>query len=315
MTGPTTLTSTNNRRAMKSFVAFLALFVSQGQAFQPTLLAVSIAANSRSNPQLKAASRSSQADSNNNNPSIQHTPSRQPQRRRRNRNSNTAAYYSNTSDPPPPLSSDPRTAVNSFGARMRNMVLQRERGERESRRLETTDATTSSGSSSSRTSKSNPHKPSFVHEAITLANYKTLVADETEKYVVVRFYAKWCRACKASEQSFYRMAQSMPDVKFVEVPVLESNANLHQGLGVPTLPFGHIYSPTSGLVEELRMAKKEFPKFQTVVTSYRDGACTDIAMDEETGLFLSPFVNGISSSSSSGGYTVTTEEDEYVSLN
>ena len=84
-------------------------------------------------------------------------------------------------------------------------------------------------------------------------------------------------------------------MKFVEVPVLEENANLHQGLGVSSLPFAHIYSPAVGLVEELKMGKKDFKTFQQIVESYRDGECTDLSIivddedDDESGMFLSPY--------------------------
>jgi hypothetical protein len=57
------------------------------------------------------------------------------------------------------------------------------------------------------------------------------------------------------------MATKYPDVIFVDVPVTNENANLHQGLGVPSLPFGHIYHPAAGLVEELRLTRKLFPEF------------------------------------------------------
>lgn len=137
----------------------------------------------------------------------------------------------------------------------------------------------------------NPKRPSFVHEAVTLKEYKELVADETERLVVVRFYARWCRACAAVEPYFYRLAKSMPNVKFVETPVLEENSNLHCGLGVPSLPFAHIYSPSLGLVEELRMSKKEFKNFHKVLQTYVEGECSDLEMDPETGMFLSPFTH------------------------
>ena len=162
---------------------------------------------------------------------------------------------------------------------MRNLVLRQQKDELQKQ----------SKTRPSSRSTHNPSKPSFVEEAVSLATYKELVADEKERLVVVRFYAKWCRACKAAEPYFYRLAHSLPDVKFVEVPVLEENANLHQGLGVPALPFAHIYSPTAGLVEELRMAKKDFKTFQSVVKTYRDGLCSDLEMDPETGIFSSPY--------------------------
>lgn len=186
------------------------------------------------------------------------SPSSQSSRR----NSKTATYYSTSGDPP----FDNKKASDSFGDRMRNLVLNEERKK-----------------------VHNPNRPSFVHEAVTLQEYKEIVGDEKKRLVVVRFYAKWCRACKAAEPYFYRLAKSHPDVKFVEVPVLEENANLHQGLGVPALPFAHIYSPTVGLVEELRMSKKEFKTFHSILETYIAGECSDLEADPETGMYSSPY--------------------------
>lgn len=72
---------------------------------------------------------------------------------------------------------------------------------------------------------------------------------------------------------FYRLSQQYPDVKFVEVPVTEKNTALHQGLGVPSLPFGHIYFPETGLVDELRISRKFFPQLELALKSYLDGSC------------------------------------------
>lgn len=49
---------------------------------------------------------------------------------------------------------------------------------------------------------------------------------------------------------------------------------------MPSLPFGHIYHPTGGLVEELKIAKKNFPKFARVLKYYLDGKC-DVEEYEE----------------------------------
>lgn len=122
-------------------------------------------------------------------------------------------------------------------------------------------------------SKAGQRRPNNVLVVNTLEEYKAVVADETEKIVVVRFYAKWCKACKAIGPSFYRLASTHPNVKFVEVPVTQQNANLHQGLGVSSLPFGHIYHPEVGLAEELRISKKFFARFETILQSYVYGSC------------------------------------------
>ncbi len=70
----------------------------------------------------------------------------------------------------------------------------------------------------------------------------------------------------------------------MDVPVSPENANLHQGLGVPSLPFGHIYHPTGKLVEELKMSRKHFANFVKVLKSYTDGQC-DVDYDENGEVF------------------------------
>mmetsp|Transcript_40146 Transcript_40146/g.60257 ORF Transcript_40146/g.60257 Transcript_40146/m.60257 type:complete len:96 (+) Transcript_40146:30-317(+) len=72
---------------------------------------------------------------------------------------------------------------------------------------------------------------------------------------------------------FYRAAAKYPNVSFVEVPVTEKNAHLHQGLGVPSVPFGHIYHPEAGLVEEQKISKKFFPQFEQILETYVNGVC------------------------------------------
>merc|ERR1712157_244021 len=123
-------------------------------------------------------------------------------------------------------------------------------------------------------------KPENIHTAYNLADFKALVGEEREQIVVVRFYATWCKACKAIGPSFYRLAKQYEDkIKFVEVPVTDQNAELHQGLGIPSLPFGHIYHPVAGLVEERRISKRNFREFEEVLQWYDQGYCN---MDESS---------------------------------
>jgi hypothetical protein len=69
------------------------------------------------------------------------------------------------------------------------------------------------------------------------------------------------------------MAVKNPNTIFVDVPVTNDNASLHQGLGVPSLPFGHIYHPTAGLVEEVRLTRKFVPEFAKTLEHYIRGSC------------------------------------------
>lgn len=125
------------------------------------------------------------------------------------------------------------------------------------------------------TSKKKKQGKKNVKRVSTLEDYKKHVVDVTNKIVVVRFYASWCRSCKAAAPSFYRMVgkHSPDDVTFVEVPLLRENAFLHEGLGVPSVPFGHIYHPEAGLVEEMKVSKKNFRPFEEALNSYVRGSC------------------------------------------
>ena len=58
---------------------------------------------------------------------------------------------------------------------------------------------------------------------------------------------------------------------FVDVPVTPRNAALHQGLGVSSLPFAHIYHPQGGLVEELKLTRKHISTFKDKLDGYLQG--------------------------------------------
>ena len=131
--------------------------------------------------------------------------------------------------------------------------------------------------------------PSNLIRLTTLQEFKQVVGDEKDKLVVVRWYAPWCKACKAIAPSFYRLASTFPNVIFVDVPVTPDNANLHQGLGVPSLPYSHIYHPTGRLVEELKISRKHFPFFAKTLKTYVDREC-NVDYDDSNGVLIRPFV-------------------------
>jgi thiol-disulfide isomerase/thioredoxin len=122
-----------------------------------------------------------------------------------------------------------------------------------------------------------------------IEQYKTEVVQVKDRLVVVRFYAPWCRACRAIEQRFLRLSVEFPQVKFVELPLNRENAFLHEGLGVPTLPFCHLYDPTVGLVEERKINKNLFQEFRGVLQTYVEGQCfVDYVESGRGNLWLGP---------------------------
>lgn len=144
--------------------------------------------------------------------------------------------------------------MSSFEKRMRKLTLGR-------------------SGSATRDKKRKLNGPPNVTRVTTLQEYKDVVGCEKEKIVVVRFFATWCKSCKAMAPKFYRLSNTYSNVSFVEVPVTDKNTELHQGLGVPSVPFGHIYLPNAGLVEEMRISKRTFPEFEDALETYVDGSC------------------------------------------
>ena len=189
------------------------------------------------------------------------TGSEEKQRRISSKQQASAAAFVAT---PPPAPTSPSKNNNnnngpSFEGRMRGLVFGRSNNKKTTIKL-----------------------PSNVCTVETLEEYKTIVGEEDTKLVCVRFYAPWCKACKAVAPLFYHMANKFPNIVFVDVPVTDKNTNLHQGLGVLSLPFGHIYHPNAGLVEELRMTRKCIPSFATKLQSYVTGSCELKGVGETT---------------------------------
>ena len=76
-------------------------------------------------------------------------------------------------------------------------------------------------------------------------------------------------------------------MKFVEVPLTKENAYMHKGLGIPSLPFAHVYynedyvgnsdteesSSSCRLVDELKINKHKFSELKRVIGSYVEKEC------------------------------------------
>jgi len=136
----------------------------------------------------------------------------------------------------------------------------------------------------------------IIPDVISIDNifdYKSIVVDEEESIVVVRFFASWCRSCRASEPLFRNIVSRYASregngsgggyrraVKFVQVQLTKDTAYLQEGLGVPSVPYVHVYHPEGGLVEERKFSKSHMADFALILESYILGSC-DLPLDQE----------------------------------
>jgi len=117
-------------------------------------------------------------------------------------------------------------------------------------------------------------KPTNLETVNTLAQYTDKINQMKDSHIIVtKFYADWCKSCKAISSLFRRLARRHPDVTFIEVPVQLENADLHQGLNITAVPFAHIYYPSAGLVEEKMISNSHWSEFEKVFKTYREGSC------------------------------------------
>lgn len=147
-------------------------------------------------------------------------------------------------------------AKQDFQSRMRRAALQRIRN--------------SSGTGRRGGSSGSSWRPPNVKTAISLEDFANVIQEgrTNNQLVVVRFYATWCKKCQAIRPSFDKVASSKPKVIFVDVPVTNTNVELHQGLKVTSVPFAHIYCPEKGLVVEEKISRSRFSEFEELVEKH-----------------------------------------------
>mmetsp|Transcript_1934 Transcript_1934/g.4213 ORF Transcript_1934/g.4213 Transcript_1934/m.4213 type:complete len:243 (-) Transcript_1934:5-733(-) len=118
--------------------------------------------------------------------------------------------------------------------------------------------------------KKNTWRPENVRMAVSLEDFSKEIEEgrKMNKLIVVRFFATWCKTCHALRPSYDKLASANLETIFLDVPVTDTNANLHQGLGVPSVPYSHIYHPEKGLVEETKLSRKTLAEFGELIEKY-----------------------------------------------
>ena len=86
-------------------------------------------------------------------------------------------------------------------------------------------------------------------------------AKDENKVVVIKFFASWCRACKAMAPKISRVAEDWPDIEFYEI-MFDDNKKLCKSLGIKILPFVEIVAGTAGKVESFSCGPSKISQLQ-----------------------------------------------------
>jgi len=112
--------------------------------------------------------------------------------------------------------------------------------------------------------------------------YDRALGDNADSMVVIKYYASWCRACKALGPKVEKIARTHPEVAFYEIE-FESNKPMCKELGIKVLPWIEFYNGQAGKVESFSCGPSKSAQITEKLKAYEVGACT-LKDDGENGV-------------------------------
>ncbi|CAM9345306.1 unnamed protein product [Ectocarpus fasciculatus] len=127
-----------------------------------------------------------------------------------------------------------------------------------------------------RRKKRQPSQPKHVdttNAPVTLvkskAEYDEILRHNSNSLVVIKFFAPWCRSCKALDVKYRRMAVENDDVKFVEIDVHQS-PDLKKVLGVRAVPTVKLHAGSLGQVASFTCGPRKAPELARKIQLCKD---------------------------------------------
>ena len=128
-----------------------------------------------------------------------------------------------------------------------------------------------------------PAAPAVKVASLTrVADFEKATAN-ADRLTVVKFFAPWCRACKAMAPKYIRVAEDWPDLEFYEI-LFDDNKKLCKALGIKILPYMEIIAGGKGKVESFTCGPSKISllvgKLEDAASEYcgmEDIDCTDIS--------------------------------------
>lgn len=103
-------------------------------------------------------------------------------------------------------------------------------------------------------------------------DYMNMLSASAERVAVLKFFAPWCRSCRAIAPKVARLAHEFPEIHFYEIDY-EANKELCWRLGVKNLPTFHFYSGAAGRVEDFNAGPARAHIIREKVMEYALGSC------------------------------------------
>lgn len=102
---------------------------------------------------------------------------------------------------------------------------------------------------------------------VSTPEFLQVLAENTDRLVVVDFYAKWCGACKALYPKILQLAERNPDVLFVKVD-FDDNRKMSKSLGVKVLPYFHFYRGSAGRVAAFSASVSKVQRLRDAIAEH-----------------------------------------------
>jgi len=135
-----------------------------------------------------------------------------------------------------------------------------------------------------------PQLLSNMYQASSKEECQAIAQEKMDRVTVFRFFAPWCRACKKIAPRFDKMARDHPGINFVQIPYNDQSRDFIQKLGIPSLPYGAVFDPNVGLIEQVNINPNKFEAFEKIVNSYDSGECElSEEMMNEDGIYSAPY--------------------------
>eukprot|EP00904_Undaria_pinnatifida_P001857 jgi/Undpi1/11672/HiC_scaffold_36.g13967.m1 len=102
------------------------------------------------------------------------------------------------------------------------------------------------------------------------ADYLEALRGNERSLVVIKFFAPWCRSCKAMDVKYRKLAAQNQNVKFFEIDVNES-PELKKALGVRSVPTVKLHAGSLGQVANFTCGPRKVPELERKI-----GLCENV---------------------------------------